>query len=57
MWANGLGNTHVAFEWLEEGYRQPDATLSWRIFTPGLDELRSDPRFSDLLARLGLADR
>ncbi|MGD8868344.1 MAG: tetratricopeptide repeat protein [Gemmatimonadales bacterium] len=53
----GLGNTDIAFEWLEESYRQRDATLAWRTLTPGLDELRQDPRFDDLLARLGLADR
>lgn len=53
----GLGNADVAFEWLEAGYRQRDATLAFRIFTPGLDELRSDPRFADLMGRLGLADR
>lgn len=52
-----LGNTDVAFDWLEESYRQRDATLRSRIFTPGLDELHSDPRFADLLDRLGLADR
>ena len=51
----GLGNTDAAFAWLEEGYRRRDATLTWRIFTPGLYELRSDPRFADLLRRLGLS--
>ncbi len=51
----GLGNTDAAFAWLEEGYRRRDATLTWRIQTPGLRELRSDPRFADLLRRLGLS--
>ena len=51
----GLGNTDSAFVWLEEAYRQRDVTLRWRVLTPGLRELRSDPRFADLLRRLGLS--
>ncbi|MEE8550276.1 MAG: hypothetical protein V3T08_03375, partial [Gemmatimonadota bacterium] len=51
----GLGNTDSAFVWLEEAYRQRDVTLRWRVLSPGLRELRSDPRFADLLRRLGLS--
>ncbi len=51
----GLGRTDEAFAWLEEAYRRRDSTLSWRILTPGVDELRSDPRFADLLRRMGLS--
>ena len=51
----GLGNTDTAFAWLEESYRRRDVTLGWRVYTPGLRQLRSDPRFADLLGRVGLS--
>ncbi len=50
----GLGDLDRAFEWLEEGYRTRDSLLphvrAFRMFDP----LRPDPRFRDLLRRLGL---
>ncbi len=54
---SGLGNTDVAFDWLEEADRRRDVTLIWRIQTPGVAELRSDPRFAELLSNLGLGQR
>ncbi len=53
----GLGNTDVAFDWLEEAFRRRDVTLLWRIQTPGVVELRSDPRFAELISKLGLGRR
>jgi hypothetical protein len=49
----GLGNKDVAFEWLEKAYRQRVTrmrTLREALF----DVLRSDPRFVDLMRRVGL---
>ncbi len=44
----------LAFKELEEAYRQRDVNLADARIFPPLDPLRSDPRFADLLERLGL---
>jgi hypothetical protein len=49
----GLGEREKAFEWLEQAYEERDAALSWSKVLPELDSARSDPRFQDLLCRLG----
>lgn len=50
----GLGEFDTAFEWLEKTYAERDAWLIWMRVEPQLDPLRSDPRFADLLRRIGL---
>jgi TolB-like protein/cytochrome c-type biogenesis protein CcmH/NrfG len=50
----GLGDQAPMFEYLEEAYRQ----RVWRIIEltmPFFDSLRSDPRWHDLVLRIGLA--
>jgi TolB-like protein/DNA-binding winged helix-turn-helix (wHTH) protein/Flp pilus assembly protein TadD len=47
-----LGDTDQAMNWLEKGYQErfnPGVLLR-----PGFDPLRSDPRFQDLVRRIGL---
>lgn len=47
-----LGDTDQAMSWLEKGYQErfnPGVLLR-----PGFDPLRSDPRFQDLVRRIGL---
>jgi TolB-like protein/Tfp pilus assembly protein PilF len=51
----GLGDKQRAFKWLEESYRTHDVGLVYLKIDPCLDPLRSDPRFDDLLRRVGLA--
>lgn len=53
----GLGEVDSAFAWIERGLAERDATLFWRLNTPGLAGLRSDPRYDELLRRLGLGER
>lgn len=50
----GLGEFERAFEWLEKTFVDHDAWLIWLRVEPQLDPLRSDPRFADLLRRIGL---
>lgn len=50
----GLGEKQEAFQWLEESYRARDVGLVYLKIDPCLDPLRSDPRFDDLLRRVGL---
>jgi Tfp pilus assembly protein PilF len=51
----GLGNTDSAFDWLETAYRLRDDKLFTLTAFPPFDPLRSDPRFTDLVHRMGLA--
>lgn len=51
----GLGEKYKAFTWLEESYKAHDEGLTNLIIDPCLDPLRSDPRFDDLVRRVGLA--
>jgi tetratricopeptide (TPR) repeat protein len=50
----GLGNKNDAFRWLEESYKTHNEGLTNLKIDPCLDPLRSDPRFSDLVRRVGL---
>lgn len=55
VWAYiGMGNKEQAFIWLEKAYSQ-HANLTTLKVDPIYDPLRSDPRFQDLLRRVGLA--
>jgi TolB-like protein/Flp pilus assembly protein TadD len=51
----GLGKKQDAFKWLEEAYQAHDVGLLYLKVDPCLDPLRSDPRFDDLVRRVGLA--
>ena len=52
----GLGQTDEAFEWLEKGYDRRDVWLLELAVESGFDPLRSDPRFDDLLRRIGFPE-
>jgi eukaryotic-like serine/threonine-protein kinase len=49
----GLGDKDQAFAWLEKGYQQRDFWLTFLKGEPTFDSLRSDPRFQDLVRRIG----
>jgi tetratricopeptide (TPR) repeat protein len=49
----GLGDHDRAMEWLEKAYAERSPWLSWLKVEPTVDPLRSDPRFKDLLRRIG----
>jgi len=51
----GLGDKTDAFKWLEDAYHAHDVGLVYLKVDPCLDPLRSDPRFDDLMRRVGLA--
>jgi TolB-like protein/DNA-binding winged helix-turn-helix (wHTH) protein/tetratricopeptide (TPR) repeat protein len=50
----GLGDKDQALEWLERAYEMRSRTVVWLNVWPHYDKLRSDPRFTDLLRRVGL---
>jgi serine/threonine protein kinase len=49
-----LGENDKAFEWLEKAVEGRSANLTYLIADPRFDQLRSDPRFTVLLRRMGL---
>jgi len=49
-----LGEQDRAFEWLEKAYQVRDDQLAWVKVEPVFDSVRSDPRYADLLRRIGL---
>ena len=51
-----LGDFDAAFEWLERSYQARDFWLVMLNVEPGYDPLRSDPRFDDLVKRVGIPD-
>jgi len=50
-----LGNKSAALDELEKAYQERSWYLLWLAVDPQLDTLRSEPRFNDLLHRVGLA--
>lgn len=49
----GLGDKDDAFAWLEKAYEQRSFFLLFAKMDPMVDSLRSDPRFTDLIRRIG----
>jgi tetratricopeptide (TPR) repeat protein len=49
-----LGENDRAVQLLEKAYQERSPSLSWLKVDPRLDRLRSDPRFEDLMRRVGL---
>ena len=50
-----LGDKENAFVWLERAYEMQSGMLIWLNIELNFDGLRSDPRFVDLVRRVGLA--
>jgi tetratricopeptide (TPR) repeat protein len=50
----GLGDNEQAFAWLERAYQEHSPILQYVKVHPFFDPLRGDPRFADLVRRVGL---
>jgi TolB-like protein/tetratricopeptide (TPR) repeat protein len=53
----GIGDIEAAFDSLETAYWLRDGCLFWLAGAPGLDPLRAEPRFANLLQRVGIVPR
>ena len=51
-----LGDKDLAFQWLERAYREREAGIVGLNTDPAWASLRSDPRFKDLVRRVGLPE-
>jgi len=51
----GLGDNEQAFTWLERAYQEQSNILLWLKVHPYFDPVRDDPRFKDLIRRVGLS--
>ncbi len=52
----GLGDKDKAMAWLEKAFEERADGLTWLNVEPMLDEIRSDPRFENLIRRIGLTN-
>jgi TolB-like protein/Flp pilus assembly protein TadD len=51
----GAGEIDLSFQWLERSYQEREAPMVWLDVLPQDEVLRPDPRFQDLVRRVGLA--
>lgn len=49
----GLGQKDRAFEFFEKAFEERSGWMAYLKVDPRLDPVRSDPRFADLLRRVG----
>jgi TolB-like protein/Tfp pilus assembly protein PilF len=49
-----LGHRDLAFQWLDKAYEQRSSSLAMLRVNPRFDSLRSNPRFVELLKKIGL---
>ncbi len=52
----GLGDKDRGLSWLEEAWERRDGHALWIKVHPALDSVRDDPRYRELLARMGLGE-
>ena len=51
-----LGNRDRALQWLRRAYEEHSPSMPMVQMDPSFDTLRSDPRFQDLVRRVGLPE-
>jgi predicted Zn-dependent protease len=51
---SALGEPDQAFAMLVNAWQSRDDELNWIVVDPAFDGIRSDPRYSDVVRRIGL---
>ncbi|MEO8648846.1 MAG: protein kinase [Acidobacteriota bacterium] len=54
---NGLGETDKALEWLEKGYDAHDPKMAFLKVEPKWNNLRSEPRFVELMKKMNFEEK
>jgi hypothetical protein len=54
VYVDFLEEKKQAFSWLEKALAESDMALPYLKVNPAFEPVRSDPRFADLLRRIGL---
>jgi len=49
-----LGDRDPAFRWLDEAFKEHDTFMPWLRVDPEFENLHADPRFDDLIRRIGI---
>ena len=49
-----LDEREQALTWLEKAYAQHSSMMTWLKVDPRFDRIRKEPRFQDLMRRVGL---
>jgi tetratricopeptide (TPR) repeat protein len=49
-----IGESEQAFIWLEKAYQQHSSIMIWLKTDPRFDKIRGEPKFQDLMRRVGL---
>ena len=52
----GLGEKDQAIAWLEKDFQSRNATMPGHVTQPPFDSLYDDPRFKELIRRIGLPE-
>jgi TolB-like protein/DNA-binding winged helix-turn-helix (wHTH) protein/Tfp pilus assembly protein PilF len=50
----GIGDKEEAFTWLEKAFEQHSPMMAWLEVDPRFDSLRQEPKFQNLIRRVGL---
>ena len=50
----GLGHNDEAINWLEQAYTDRSESIVWLKMDPSLESLRGEPRFKELVKRVGV---
>ncbi len=53
----GLGDHDKSIEWLAKAYDERNFSMTWLRENPAYDQLRDDPRFQELVARMNFPPR
>ena len=51
-----MGEIDTAFEWLEKAYQDHEVEMYWLKVEPPFEPLRSDPRWQEMLEKVGFPD-
>ncbi len=52
-----IGDKDKAFEWLDKAYEERSGRMSYLFVEPQFDSIRSDPRFTELLKKIGFEEK